>query len=187
MSKSRIPLLLGVAAAGGIGYYLYTAGGDPKAAEKKFESTPPHHSSPNLPSVAFPLGRRSWLRQTGDVHKASASVKAQMSGLSPEPEKEVSTFGAKAGAKIDGAVSVSLPQCQQWLCLVVADKFVSWLPIPPQISEADKQVSRAKSNAEAYAKEARAGAIKKIDELDKKVEEASAKAKGGISSWFGGK
>lgn len=28
---------LGLAAAGGVGYYLYTAGGDPKTAEKKFE------------------------------------------------------------------------------------------------------------------------------------------------------
>jgi hypothetical protein len=29
--------------------------------------------------------------------------------------------------------------------------------------------------------------MKKIDEGDRKVEEAAAKAKGGISSWFGGK
>jgi hypothetical protein len=33
-----LPLLLGVTAAGGVGYYLYSAGGSPKAAEKKFES-----------------------------------------------------------------------------------------------------------------------------------------------------
>jgi hypothetical protein len=36
--KSRVPLYLGVAAAGGVGYYLYTAGGNPKVAEKQFES-----------------------------------------------------------------------------------------------------------------------------------------------------
>lgn len=39
MSKSRTPLILGLGAAGGIGYYLYSAGGSPKAAENKFEST----------------------------------------------------------------------------------------------------------------------------------------------------
>lgn len=39
MSKSRMPLVLGLGAAGGIGYYLYSAGGSPKAAENKFEST----------------------------------------------------------------------------------------------------------------------------------------------------
>jgi hypothetical protein len=39
MSKSRTPLVLGLGAAGGIGYYLYSAGGNAKAAENKFEST----------------------------------------------------------------------------------------------------------------------------------------------------
>lgn len=38
MSKSRMPLILGLGAAGGIGYYLYNAGGNAKAAEKQFES-----------------------------------------------------------------------------------------------------------------------------------------------------
>jgi len=38
MSKSRAPLYLGLALAGGVGYYLYAAGGDPKAAQKQFES-----------------------------------------------------------------------------------------------------------------------------------------------------
>jgi hypothetical protein len=38
MSRSRLPLILGLTAAGGVGYYLYTAGGNPKVAEKKFES-----------------------------------------------------------------------------------------------------------------------------------------------------
>jgi hypothetical protein len=36
--KSQLPLYLGLAAAGGVGYYLYTAGGNPKVAEKQFES-----------------------------------------------------------------------------------------------------------------------------------------------------
>lgn len=35
--KSNLGLYLGVAAAGGVGYYLYTAGGNPKVAEKQFE------------------------------------------------------------------------------------------------------------------------------------------------------
>ena len=37
MSKSRMPALLGLTAAGGIGYYLYSAGGDPKVAKKQAE------------------------------------------------------------------------------------------------------------------------------------------------------
>lgn len=38
MSRSRMPLILGLGAAGGVGYYLYTSGGKPKVAEKQFES-----------------------------------------------------------------------------------------------------------------------------------------------------
>jgi hypothetical protein len=47
MSRSRVPLVLGLGAAGGIGYYLFSAGGNVKAAENKFESTyapSPYHS-----------------------------------------------------------------------------------------------------------------------------------------------
>ncbi|KAF3490961.1 uncharacterized protein GIQ15_00478 [Arthroderma uncinatum] len=36
--KSRLPLWLGLAALGAGGYYLYSAGGDPKRATQKFES-----------------------------------------------------------------------------------------------------------------------------------------------------
>ena len=41
MSRSRTPLVLGLAAAGGVGYYLYSSGGNVKVAEKKFESQSP--------------------------------------------------------------------------------------------------------------------------------------------------
>lgn len=37
MSRSRMPLILGLGAAGGVGYYLYSAGGNPKVAQKKAE------------------------------------------------------------------------------------------------------------------------------------------------------
>ncbi len=40
MSKSQLPLLVGLTAAGGVGYYLYQSGGQPKVAEKRFESQP---------------------------------------------------------------------------------------------------------------------------------------------------
>lgn len=131
MSKSRVPLLLGLTAAGGVGYYLYQAGGQPKVAEKQFES---------------------------DMHKAAAQVKGHLPGRGVDAEKEGKKYGQEAGARIDSAVAA-----------------------------ADKEFSKAKSEAEAYAKSAKADALKKIDEIDRKVEEGSAKAKSTISSWFGGK
>lgn len=38
MSKSRTPMYLGLAAAGGLGYYMYRAGGSPQIAKKEMES-----------------------------------------------------------------------------------------------------------------------------------------------------
>lgn len=55
-----------------------------------------------------------------------------------------------------------------------------------QWAEADKRTGQAKSNVEAYAKDAKSEAMKAVDKFDQKVEEGAAKAKGGISSWFGG-
>jgi hypothetical protein len=46
MSKSRLPLVIGLGAAGGVGYYLYNTGGNAKAAEKKFESASTQLSGP---------------------------------------------------------------------------------------------------------------------------------------------
>ncbi|KAH7011536.1 hypothetical protein EDB80DRAFT_681524 [Ilyonectria destructans] len=145
MSKSRLPILLGVGAASGVGYYLFQAGGDPKAAENKFES---------------------------DAHRAAANVKSHLPGSTQtNAEKDLKGYGAQAGAKIDNAVRLdpSIPQS-----------------LSPRIAEADKQASIAKSNAEAFAKDAKADALKAVDKFDQKVEEGASKAKGGISSWWGG-
>ncbi|KAF7543792.1 hypothetical protein G7Z17_g10453 [Cylindrodendrum hubeiense] len=131
MSKSRLPLILGVGAVSGVGYYVYQAGGDPKAAEKQFES---------------------------DAHRAAANVKSHLPGTTQtNVEKDLKGYGQQAGAKIDNA-----------------------------IAEADRQASIAKSNAEAFAKDTKADALKAVNKFDQKVEEEAAKAKSGISSWWGG-
>ncbi|KAM3512577.1 hypothetical protein MY11210_003752 [Beauveria gryllotalpidicola] len=133
MSKSRIPLILGLGAAGGIGYYLYSSGGNAQAAEKKFES---------------------------DLHKARANIRSAIpgTGSSPDAANKLETAGSEAGAKLDKA----------------------W-------QKADQQVGQARDHAEAYAKDARAEALKAVDKFDKTVENGASKAKSGISSWFGGK
>ncbi|KAG5952965.1 hypothetical protein E4U53_007355 [Claviceps sorghi] len=130
MSKSRLPLVLGLGAAGGVGYYLYRAGGSPRGAENKFES---------------------------DVHRASAKVKGTMPGSKPGAEKDLKDLGAEAGAKID----------KVW-------------------AEADKKAGTIKSQTEAYVKDAKSEAIRAVDKFDHTVEDGAAKAKSGISSWFGG-
>lgn len=39
MAGRQVGTIAAMVGAGGIGYYLYSAGGDPKLAEKKFERT----------------------------------------------------------------------------------------------------------------------------------------------------
>merc|ERR1712169_176004 len=68
MSKSRVPLALGLGAAGGIGYYLYAAGGNAKAAENKFES---------------------------DMHKVSANVESYAKDAKAEALKGIDKFDQK--------------------------------------------------------------------------------------------
>ena len=56
-------------------------------------------------------------------------------------------------------------------------------------AEADAKAKwdQASADAEKYSKQTGQSLQKKIDEADRKVEEGAAKAKSGISSWFGGK
>ncbi|TVY40109.1 hypothetical protein LOCC1_G005311 [Lachnellula occidentalis] len=74
--KSRVPLMLGLTAAGGVGYYLYTAGGNPKVAEKQFEA---------------------------DLSKASAKAKSEIPGQGQRAQKEGEKWASEAGAKVDSA------------------------------------------------------------------------------------
>ncbi|KAI0907431.1 hypothetical protein F4824DRAFT_482727 [Ustulina deusta] len=131
MSRSRVPLLIGGTAAAGIGYYLYTAGGDGKVAQKHAEA---------------------------DAHKLSARFRGEQPGRGKEAEKEAEALGRQVGAKIDSA-----------------------------FGKTEAELSKAKSEAQAYTKDAKDATLKKIDEFDNKVENEASKAKSGISSWFGGK
>ena len=78
--KSRAPLSLGLAAAGGVGYYLYNAGGNPKVAEKQVEA---------------------------DLSRASAKIKSEIPGRTKEAQKEGEKWANEAGAKLDNAVDKS--------------------------------------------------------------------------------
>jgi hypothetical protein len=91
--------------------------------------------------------------------------------------------GQEAGAKLDKAVRSSLlisnnsnlPRLNH----TCADHSSQW-------ADADREASKLKSNAESYAKDAKAETLKAIDKFDQKVEDGAAKAKSGISGWFGG-
>ncbi|KZF19041.1 hypothetical protein L228DRAFT_264156 [Xylona heveae TC161] len=75
--KSRLPLYLGLTLAGAGGYYLYSAGGDPKVAEKQFEH---------------------------DAARVSAKVRGELPGKEKEAQKQGEEWAQKAGARIDSTV-----------------------------------------------------------------------------------
>jgi hypothetical protein len=56
-----------------------------------------------------------------------------------------------------------------------------------QTDKARAELAKAEGKFDQYRKDAADTTMKKIDAADRKVEEGAAKAKGGISSWFGGK
>lgn len=95
--------MLGLAAAGGVGYYLYSAGGSPKVAEKKLEG------ASELDDKQRILANHS----IADLAKASAKIKGEMPGRGKEAQKTGEAWATEAGAKIDSAVRLltSSKQC----------------------------------------------------------------------------
>jgi len=69
---------LGLGAAGAGGYYLYSAGGDPKGAQKQIEH---------------------------DAARASAKLKGEIPGKEKEVSKKGEELSAKAGAQFDSTVA----------------------------------------------------------------------------------
>ncbi|KAF2768560.1 hypothetical protein EJ03DRAFT_375244 [Teratosphaeria nubilosa] len=78
MSGARFWQITGLAAAGGVGYYLYNAGGDPKVAEKKAEA---------------------------DAAKLSREIKSHLPGTGKEVKKDSEVLAADAGKKFDQTVA----------------------------------------------------------------------------------
>ncbi|KAK0745344.1 hypothetical protein B0T21DRAFT_359511 [Apiosordaria backusii] len=132
-TKSRAPLAIGAVVASGVGYYLYTAGGNP-----------------------------GWQRSS-DAHRAAAKIESKIPTNYPthtthKAEREATRVGQEVGSKIDSAVT-----------------------------SVNRDLSKAKHETEALAKQAKADTLKKIDEFDRTVEEKAAKSKSYLSSWFGSK
>lgn len=98
--KSRVPLALGLTAAGGIGYYLYGAGGSPKAAEKQFEGWYSVQCYVKASHVLIEL--------LADASKASAKIQGELPGRGTQAKKQGEAWATEAGNKLDSAVSFSV-------------------------------------------------------------------------------
>ncbi|ODH48568.1 hypothetical protein GX48_05331 [Paracoccidioides brasiliensis] len=171
MSKSRLPMYLGLAAVGAGGYYLYSAGGDPKRATRKFEGE----------RAALKLTYNSSSSRGGPTWASSGANFTRLPSpacTSPQWKK----IGSRMGSKIRSESNKALGAEQ----------------LGKDIDEAAKKAQRADERAAHLAKEgvdrfekARHEAARdvnaKIDAFDKTVEQKAAEAKSGVSSWFGKK
>lgn len=161
MSKSRTPLFLGLAVAGGAGYYLYSAGGSPKAAEKQFE----RKFLSSFASLHPPPTEKARTNYPDDLKAVRDRATTSGGDIKTDAEK----YGAKAGAKIDSAVAQAQTEYNK------------------AASQARDAAADAVNKAESYGKDVRSQVNKSIDAFDKSVEDAASKTKSGVSSWFGGK
>ncbi|KAI2624999.1 hypothetical protein GGR54DRAFT_545723 [Hypoxylon sp. NC1633] len=122
MSRSRVPLALGLTAAGGVGYYLYSAGGDPKVAQKKAEA---------------------------DAHRASAQFKSELPGRGEETKKDIEKYGAQAGAKADNALNKTQAELQKAAAEAEAYARDAKNATLKKVDEFDKKVEAEASKAKS--------------------------------------
>jgi len=105
---------LGLVAAGGAGYYLYNAGGDPKVAQKQVEADV-HKASAKIQGEAVPRGKEAgargeaFVRQAGDkfdqaaydAEKKFEANKKEAEKKLHEGRKEAQDAAAKTSSKVN--------------------------------------------------------------------------------------
>ncbi|KAI1091884.1 hypothetical protein F5B19DRAFT_456657 [Rostrohypoxylon terebratum] len=122
MSKSRLPLALGLTAAGGVGYYLYSAGGDGKVAQKKAEA---------------------------DADRISNRFKSEFPGREEEIKKDAEKYGALAGAKVDSAIGKTQAELRKAADEAEAYAKDARAATQKKIDEFDKKVEAEASKAKS--------------------------------------
>ncbi|PGH02934.1 hypothetical protein GX51_04390 [Blastomyces parvus] len=161
MSKSRMPIYLGLAAAGAGGYYLYRAGGDPKRATRQFE---------NDASRA-----KSKLRDEGNKalgHGSAEQIGARIDeAISPK------------GPHVDKLFLFTVLRSFAMFAKLIANATVDPKQDEKAAKFAKEEAEKLDKTRHNVAKDVHA----KIDSFDKTVEQKAAEAKSGVSSWFGGK
>ncbi|KAB8228320.1 uncharacterized protein BDW43DRAFT_217863 [Aspergillus alliaceus] len=159
MSKNRTGLYAALAAAGAGGYYLYRAGGDPKAAKQEIKRMPAPRSSLS-PSLSMRFVDSSLIVDDAELARNKIPTdKAERAG-----EK----VGSEAGAHIDEAVSNARTQAQD------ASNRASGL--------GQESLDKLKGAQQEASEKLKAN----VDKFDKTVEQKTSEAKGTLSSWWGG-
>ncbi|MCJ1485693.1 hypothetical protein MMC06_005868 [Schaereria dolodes] len=99
-ARSRLPLALGLTAFGGLGYYIYSAGGSPKVAEKKFEH--------DVAAAGAKLGITSSGKETkkqGEVllKEAGSKLDSTVNSIRSDLRSDTAKFDQKVGETVTAA------------------------------------------------------------------------------------
>lgn len=123
-AKSRVPLLIGISAAGGVGYYLYNAGGSPRAAEKKFES---------------------------DAHRAAAKIKGELPPQhKTDAEHHAQKAGKELGGKFDDAVAAVNRDTSKAKSEIEAKAKAAKAETLAKIDEVDRKIEDGAAKSKSY-------------------------------------
>ncbi|KAJ5513966.1 hypothetical protein N7463_003518 [Penicillium fimorum] len=109
MSKSRVPMILGLAAAGAGGYYLYSAGGSPSAAkhQMKIDAEKAREKLPgrdNAEKYGTDLGKEAGANVDDAIAKARAEVqegKDKLEELRGEAKSKFNAGREKVNNSVD--------------------------------------------------------------------------------------
>ncbi|KAL2423287.1 hypothetical protein ABEF95_004298 [Exophiala dermatitidis] len=104
-----------------------------------------------------------------DAAKLSAEIRKELPGRQKEAEKTAEAWASQAGQKVDKASADATSKAQQ------------------AEAEARAKLAEAEARAKELGQETKKEFNSAVDKFDRTVEEKAAKAKSGISSWFGGK
>ena len=121
-----------------------------------------------------------------DSSKVTAKIKGELPGRGKEAEKRGEAFASQAGKTLDDTVIPPSSQMRTSLILTDTSQVAEAKAKAAEAEKAAEQYSKdGKAKFEKYSKEAKAELNATIDQFDKTVEQKTAEAKSGISSWFG--
>lgn len=119
---SKRVAVVGLVAAGGVGYYLYTAGGDPKVAQKNFQA---------------------------DAAEAQAKVRSEIPGKEKEYEKKGEAMAVRAGQKLDKTVDEARVKLSEAQTQAREYKDQTGKEMKEAVNNFDKTVERKTSEAKS--------------------------------------
>ncbi|KAI9789110.1 MAG: hypothetical protein M1816_006360 [Peltula sp. TS41687] len=121
-NRNRLPIYLGIGIAAVGGYYLYSAGGNPKVAEKELER---------------------------DAARLSSAVKSELPGRSKVYQKDAEEYGQRAGAKLDQTIDQAKHKIQDTEARIEQNVRETSHDLKKKIDETDKKIEQAASKTKS--------------------------------------